>query len=99
MPACLPACLFACLPARLPACLPAECVLVIYSYLSDAAVITQNSTAAFLQALQRWQQAAQPNSTLDVQPFVEVARDMLGYFRLRCERIITDSKMKLCCLC
>ncbi|WIA40342.1 hypothetical protein OEZ86_013709 [Tetradesmus obliquus] len=61
----------------------AEYVSTIYTYLNDAAVISRNSTAAFLQELQRWQQASQPNSTLDVAPFVAVARDMLGYFRLR----------------
>jgi hypothetical protein len=63
--------------------LPADYVLAIYAYLNDAVVITRNTSAAFLQALQRWQHATQPNSTLDVQPFVEVARDMLAYFRYR----------------
>jgi hypothetical protein len=55
----------------------------IYAHLSDAVNITKSNTAAFLRELQRWQAETHPNSTLNVEPFIAVARDMLGYFRLR----------------
>uniref|UniRef100_A0A383WEZ8 Peptidase M43 pregnancy-associated plasma-A domain-containing protein n=1 Tax=Tetradesmus obliquus TaxID=3088 RepID=A0A383WEZ8_TETOB len=56
----------------------------LYVFANDSATISADIVAGFLRALKAAQDAHQPpggSSSLDVEPFIPLAADLLGYFR------------------
>jgi hypothetical protein len=61
----------------------AAIVLRLYAFVNDTSTISEGVAARFLRALKAAQAAHDPasSSTLDIEPFIPLARDLLGYLR------------------
>lgn len=66
------------------AAVAADIVRGLYVFANDSATISADIVAGFMRALKAAQDAHQPpggSSSLDVEPFIPLAADLLGYFR------------------